>query len=201
MRALAIESRPGIQELPTTISAANPWLNQTRALLRSSELGGLARLLRNASPGLAETAGATKTLFDEQTNLARCTSNVLVPAGDIVINDEFSTGQPNYREFFYSAVQLAGESQGFDGNGPYVRFQSGGGPQLLRGHEPGRHAGHRRTLPGGHLEGIRQRDRGPAGDPAGAPGRRPAVPHGRPLQAPGGAADQRALGGRRDRPT
>jgi hypothetical protein len=44
----------------------------------------------------------------------------------------FSTGQPNYREFFYGASQLAGESQGFDGNGPYVRFQAGGGPQLVK---------------------------------------------------------------------
>ena len=42
----------------------------------------------------------------------------------------FSTGQPNFREFFYGVTQLAGESQGFDGNGPFVRFQAGGGPQL-----------------------------------------------------------------------
>ena len=42
----------------------------------------------------------------------------------------FSTGQPNYREFFYSTVGLSGESQGFDGNGPFVRFQAGGGPNL-----------------------------------------------------------------------
>jgi phospholipid/cholesterol/gamma-HCH transport system substrate-binding protein len=48
----------------------------------------------------------------------------------------FSTGQPNYREFFYSVVGLAGESQNFDGNGPYVRFQAGGGPQLVHMPEP-----------------------------------------------------------------
>ena len=54
-----------------------------------------------------------------------------------MINDPFSTGQPNYREFFYSTVQLAGESQGFDGNGPYVRFESGGGGMLVQGDNPG----------------------------------------------------------------
>ena len=59
-----------------------------------------------------------------------------IPTGDTVVDDAggaypFSTGQPNYREFFYGAVGLAGESQGFDGNGPFVRFQAGGGPTLV----------------------------------------------------------------------
>ena len=49
----------------------------------------------------------------------------------------FSTGQPNFREFFYGTVNLAGESQGFDGNGPFVRFQAGGGPDLVRMANPG----------------------------------------------------------------
>jgi ABC-type transporter Mla subunit MlaD len=136
VRTLAIESQPGIEELPTTIDVANPWLDQSAHLLRRTELGGLAALLKKASPGLAKTAASTKPLFDEQTDLAKCASNVFVPAGNVVINDQFSTGQPNYREFFYSAVQQAGESQGFDGNGPYLRFQSGGGPQLLQSTNP-----------------------------------------------------------------
>ena len=136
VRALAIVSRPGIQELPETIDAATPWLDQARLLMGADELGGLSQLLRDASPGLATTAAATRPLFEEQTALARCTSKVLVPAGDIVIDDGFSVDEPNYREFFYATVNLAGESQGFDGNGPYVRFQSGGGPQLLQAPEP-----------------------------------------------------------------
>ena len=137
VRALAIASQPGFEELPDTIAAANPWLDQTGKLLRQSELGGLAKLLRGASPGLAQTAANTKPTFDEQTALSQCTSQVLIPTGDQVINDEFSTGQPAYREFFYATVQLAGESQGFDGNGPYVRFQSGGGDVLVEGTNPG----------------------------------------------------------------
>ena len=52
-RALAIELTPSVRELPATIDAANPWLDQVDPLLRSSELGGLSRLLKNASPGLA----------------------------------------------------------------------------------------------------------------------------------------------------
>jgi phospholipid/cholesterol/gamma-HCH transport system substrate-binding protein len=136
LRALAIDLRPGVEELPATIAAGNPWLDQSRALLRGSELGGLARLLRNTAPGLAEAADSTKALFDEQTSLARCTSKVLVPTGDIVVNDRFATGEPNYNEFFYGITSFAGSIQNFDGNGPYVRFQSGGGPVLLKGNNP-----------------------------------------------------------------
>jgi phospholipid/cholesterol/gamma-HCH transport system substrate-binding protein len=137
VRALAIESLPGFEQLPTTIAKGDPWLDETNALLQKTELGGLAKLLRKASPPLAQVSATTKGLFDQQTALARCTRDVFVPAGDQVINDPFSTGQPNYREFFYSTVQLAGESQGFDGNGPYVRFESGGGGVLVKGNNPG----------------------------------------------------------------
>jgi phospholipid/cholesterol/gamma-HCH transport system substrate-binding protein len=35
----------------------------------------------------------------------------------------------NYKEFFYTLVGLSGEGQNFDGNGMYVRFQTGGGTQ------------------------------------------------------------------------
>ena len=47
------------------------------------------------------------------------------------IQDEFTTGAENYKEFFYALVGLAGEGQNFDGNGMYVRFQTGGGSQTV----------------------------------------------------------------------
>jgi phospholipid/cholesterol/gamma-HCH transport system substrate-binding protein len=146
LRALAIEARPGIAEIEATIDAANPWLDQVDPLLSDRELGGVARLLARAAPGLAESAHESGPLFRQIGLLGRCTSDVLIPTGDVVIDDsgvangtpfDFSTGQPNYREFFYAAVQMAGESQSFDGNGPYLRFQSGGGPTLVRADNPG----------------------------------------------------------------
>ena len=136
LRALAIELRPGVQELPATIASGTPWLDQTRELLRSSELGGLARLLRNTAPGLARSAAGSKTLFQEQTPLARCTSGVLVPTGDIVVDSQFPTGQSNWLDFLQGTTSLSGSIQGFDGNGSYLRFQAGGGPTLLRGNNP-----------------------------------------------------------------
>jgi hypothetical protein len=54
--------------------------------------------------------------------------------GDIVIdvpNYPHETGVANYKEFWQSQVALSGESQNFDGNGGYTRFQPGGGQQTL----------------------------------------------------------------------
>jgi phospholipid/cholesterol/gamma-HCH transport system substrate-binding protein len=140
LRALALDAVPGIRELPGTIEAGLPWLRQTKRLLTDRELGGLARELKNAAPPLAKTTQTALSLFPELTRASRCVSKVLVPTGDIVIDNqgdyEFSTGQPNFNELFYGAVNLAGESQNFDGNGAFVRFQSGGGPELVTADNP-----------------------------------------------------------------
>jgi ABC-type transporter Mla subunit MlaD len=138
-RALARASLPGIRQLPATINAGTPWLIQTKKLLAQDELGNTARLLASSAPPLAKTTHTSLSLFPQLGQLSRCVSHNLVPAGNGIVSavDDtgkaypFSTGQPNYREFFYSTVGLSGESQGFDGNGPFVRFQAGGGPQLV----------------------------------------------------------------------
>ena len=140
LRALAIESRPGIQELPDTIAAFEPWLEQTRLLLRPGELGGTARLLREAAPGLATTAAASRRLFPQMRLAALCTTQNLVPAADTPITSDaggWNNGAPNFQELLYGAVQLAGAGSPFDGNGSYLRLQPGGGPQLLQGENPG----------------------------------------------------------------
>ena len=183
VRTLAIESQPAIEELPATIAAGDPWLRQARKLVGDRELGGLARLLRDAAPGLAQATNASIDFFRQQTLLAQCTSRVLVPTGDVVVNDGFSTGQPNFNEFLYSVVNLNGIVQGFDGNGPYARFQSGGGPTLVRGAVPRGHCGQR--------DQLLEPDRGPRRPPARGPGLAAAVPAGRPLQGERGPRHQR----------
>ena len=105
---------------------------------------------RRASPGWPRRRCS---LFPQLGLFSRCVSENLVPAGNMVIDDAggaypFSTGQPNFREFFYGVTQLAGESQGFDGNGPFVRFQAGGGPQRVQMANPTRRA-RPRTTPSG----------------------------------------------------
>jgi phospholipid/cholesterol/gamma-HCH transport system substrate-binding protein len=126
-RAFAREIIPGVRETPATIAAAFPWIDQARPLMGRKELGGLASELSPATRDLAKLTDSAIELLP-QTNLAsRCATDVVLPTGDVVIQDEFTTGAENYKEFFYTLVGLAGEGQNFDGNGMYVRFQTGGG--------------------------------------------------------------------------
>jgi phospholipid/cholesterol/gamma-HCH transport system substrate-binding protein len=132
LRTYAIELRPAVAELPGLIAASKPWLAQVRPLLSGKEAGGAVKLLAKSTPGLTGAAQASKkTTLPQLNQLSLCTTQVMVPTGDQVINDRFSTGQPNYREFLYSLVNFAGMAQNFDGNGPYARAQAGGGPALV----------------------------------------------------------------------
>jgi phospholipid/cholesterol/gamma-HCH transport system substrate-binding protein len=132
LRTYAIELRPAVAELPGLISASKPFLAQIRPLLSGKEGGGAVKLLAESTPGLAGAALVSKqTTLPQLNQLSLCTSKVMVPTGDQVINDQFSTGGPNYREFLYNLVNFAGMAQNFDGNGPYARGQVGGGNLLV----------------------------------------------------------------------
>ncbi len=132
LRTFAIQLTPAVAQLPSLISASKPWLAQVRPLLSGKEGGGVARLLAESTPGLAGAAQAGKAIALPQLNrLSLCTTKVMVPTANQVIDDRFSTGAPNYREFLYVAADLAGATQSFDGNGPYLRAQAGGGPVLV----------------------------------------------------------------------
>ena len=113
------------------------WLEQARPLLSGKEAGGTAKLLREATPGLAGAAQAGKAVALPQLNrISLCTTKVIVPTGNQTINDQFSTGGPNYREFLYTLTNFAGWGQNFDGNGPYLRVQPGGGNLLVEQKNP-----------------------------------------------------------------
>ncbi len=132
LRTYAIELQPAVAELPELISSSKPWLAQVRPLLSGKEGGGTAKLLAEATPGLAGAAQVSKEVTLPQINqLSLCTSKVLVPTGNQTIDDQFSTGGPNYREFFYTLTNFAGAAGNFDGNGPFLRAQVGGGPILV----------------------------------------------------------------------
>jgi phospholipid/cholesterol/gamma-HCH transport system substrate-binding protein len=137
LRTYAIELTPAVAELPGLISASKPWLEQVRPLLTAKEAGGTVKLLAEATPGLAGAAQAGKSVTLPQVNqLAQCTTKVLVPASEEPIKDQFSDGGPNYRDFWRLLSDFASASQNFDGNGPYVRAQGGGGPVLLEEENP-----------------------------------------------------------------
>jgi len=130
-RAFAREILPGVRETPATIEASFPWIEQTRKFVSADELGGVVKELSPATRDLARLTDAAIDLLPETTLTSRCARQVLLPAGDLVIRDEFETGAENYKEFFWALVALAGEGQNFDGNGMYVRFQTGGGSQAI----------------------------------------------------------------------
>jgi phospholipid/cholesterol/gamma-HCH transport system substrate-binding protein len=132
-RAWALEMIPGVRETPATIQAAFPWISQTRALLRPSELQGLVKELQPAIDDFASFTKSQTELLPAIDLFNRCQLNVILPTGEKRISDgAFSTGLKNYQEFFQTTVGLAGESQNFDGNGSYTRFMSGGGAFPVR---------------------------------------------------------------------
>ena len=109
LRTYAIELTPAVAELPELIRSSEPWLAQVRPLLSGKEAGGVAKLLAESTPGLAGAAQAGKAKTLPQLNrLSLCTTKVLVPTGNQVIEDRFSTGGPNYREFFFTLADFAG---------------------------------------------------------------------------------------------
>jgi virulence factor Mce-like protein len=130
-RAFAREILPGVRETPATIDAAFPWIEQGRALMSPAELQGLTADLSPLTRDLAGFIDDSIRLLPLTDLAAKCARDVLLPTGDVVILDEFQTGRENYKDFFYAMVGLAGEGQNFDGNGAYVRFQTGGGAQTI----------------------------------------------------------------------
>lgn len=136
VRAFAREILPGVSETQATIDAARPWLRQARALLSQDELGGLVDILAPTTQDLAQAGNGTLGLLGQQNLLAQCATKVLLPTGNIVIEDGPRTsGAENYKEFFYATVGFNGESQAFDGNGQWLRATVGGSIRVETGPE------------------------------------------------------------------
>jgi virulence factor Mce-like protein len=132
LRAFSREIIPGVRETPATIAASFPWIRQTRKLVSKPELRGLVSDLQPAVDDLAQFTDGTIRLLPQVDLANRCALEVLLPTGDEVIQDgALTTGIENYKEFFQTLVGLSGESQNFDGNGGYTRFQPGGGDQTV----------------------------------------------------------------------
>jgi virulence factor Mce-like protein len=130
-RAFAREILPGVRETAATIDASFPWVAETRKLLSQRELRGLAQDLAPTTRNLALLTDASLRLLPQVNRTSLCARDVVLPTGDVVVHDEFDNGEANYKEFWQTMVGLAGESQNFDGNGSYVRFQPGGGADTV----------------------------------------------------------------------
>lgn len=137
LRAFSREILPGVEQTQATIDAARPWIRQARALLSDDELGGLVEILTPTTEDLAEAGNGTLGFLGEQNLLAQCATKVLLPTGDVVIEDGARTsGAESYKEFFYALVGFNGESQNFDGNGQWIRASIGGSYRVVSGSTP-----------------------------------------------------------------
>jgi len=117
---------PGVRSTNETVAAAVPFIEQTRASLAPSELGGVAKGLDAAAPSLARLSGEQVPLYTQTEQFNKCLTNIIYPTGNVKLADgNSSSGVENYKEFWYSLVGLAGIGQGFDGNGPFTKFLIG----------------------------------------------------------------------------
>ena len=133
-RAFAREILPGVNETRRHDRRVVPVGRADAASCsRQAELRGLAEDLAPATQRLAQARPTrrSKLLPAGRPTPPAALRDVVLPTGDIVVQDLFATGEPNYKEFWQAMVGLAGESQNFDGNGSYVRFQAGGGTNTV----------------------------------------------------------------------
>ncbi len=133
IRTFSLDLVPGVEQTPSTITAALPWIEQTQASLAPTELGGVAKGLREASPTLADVVTHSSAFFKQTDQFSKCLSKIFFPAGNTKLQDGSSTsGVEAYREFWYSMAGVAGLGQSFDGNGQASRFMIETGNQTLR---------------------------------------------------------------------
>jgi phospholipid/cholesterol/gamma-HCH transport system substrate-binding protein len=123
---------PGVRETPPTIAAAGPWLDQAIPFFSSQELGGLLKDLSPPTRDLARATHDSRDLVRESDDFNRCITEVIIPTGNIKVDDgEFSSNTENYKEFWHAVAGQAGEGGGFDGNGPFLRLSAPGGSRAI----------------------------------------------------------------------
>jgi phospholipid/cholesterol/gamma-HCH transport system substrate-binding protein len=125
-RAFAKDILPGVKATPETVKALLPWIEQVKASLAPTELGGVAKGLAEATPSLAKLTGEQIPVFKQTEAFNQCLTKVIYPAGNAKLQDGNATsGVENYKEFWYSLVGLSGIGQSFDGNGTFAKFLVG----------------------------------------------------------------------------
>lgn len=116
-----------IDELPATIEAADPWITQTTALLDDDELGKTANMTHSVIRNFASVMDSAPSAIQQIGRISACWNQVVYPAFIQKIDDApHSSGKENYKEFWYSVVGMASESQTFDGSGSMLRLGGSG---------------------------------------------------------------------------
>jgi phospholipid/cholesterol/gamma-HCH transport system substrate-binding protein len=132
-QAFAREILPGLRETPATVAASMPWLEQVTPFVGPRELGALLDDLAPTTENLASATHTSRAWLPKADAFNRCINEVIIPTGNIEVQDgDHSANTENYKEFWHAMVGQAGEGQGFDGNGSFLRLASPGGAKVLR---------------------------------------------------------------------
>jgi len=139
LRSFSEAITPGVEETPATVAAFLPWIREAQALFGPSELGGIAKSLKEGAPGTQELISEQIPFLKQNDLFSRCLTNVLIPAGNARLQDGPNTsGETAYREFWYSLVGANSIGQSFSGNGLQgLRSLVGGGGTSLRSQPTG----------------------------------------------------------------
>lgn len=117
---------PNLKEIPETVRAAYPWIEQTNLLFGKNELGTTAPLAQSTIENFAKTQAASQDLLPQLDNISKCWNKNWFPTLNTVVPDGANTsGKQNYKEFWYSLVGFNSASQNFTSTGPYLRLGAG----------------------------------------------------------------------------
>jgi virulence factor Mce-like protein len=132
VRAFARAARPGVRSTGPAARALVPLVRELRGLVGPNELRGLAADLRAAAPPTAALSRETVPLLEQLRPLASCTTEILVPFGNLKVPDKaFPASGPVYQEAGKFLPGLAGESRSFDANGQWFKVLGQGGGETF----------------------------------------------------------------------
>jgi hypothetical protein len=117
---------PQLDEIPATVRAAYPWIEQTNLLFGPKELGASAPLAQSTIENFAKTQAASQKLLPQLDNVSRCWNKIWYPTLNAVVPDGSNTsGKQNYKEFWYSLVGWNSSAQNYSSTGPFLRLGTG----------------------------------------------------------------------------
>jgi hypothetical protein len=117
---------PQLDEIPATVRAAYPWIEQNILLFGPKELGASAPLAQSTVKNFAKTQAASQKLLPQLDNISRCWNKIWYPTLNTVVPDGSNTsGKQNYKEFWYSLVGWNSSAQNFSSTGPFLRLGTG----------------------------------------------------------------------------
>jgi len=117
---------PQLDEIPETVRAGIPWIEQTNLLFGPKELGVTAPLAQSTIESFAKSQAGAQKLLPQLDNIAKCWNKNWFPTLNTVVPDGSNTsGKENYKEFWYSLVGWNSASQNYSSTGPYLRLGTG----------------------------------------------------------------------------